>query len=141
MRLFQAALDTCLDSPLFASLSVHGLHFTVYAPSKHMKPCFSLAVTKVRVLGKPFDGSLKRQGQKTKMLQNAWDSLSVVVHRANAYVSRNFMSSLNAFHVSLLRPYSAHVKPMPMPDNLAQPRPASGAFTSVQLHLQSACQS
>ena len=31
MRLFQAALDTCLDSPFFASLSVHGLHFTVYA--------------------------------------------------------------------------------------------------------------
>ena len=34
MRLFQAALDTCLDSPFFASLSVHGLHFTVYTPSK-----------------------------------------------------------------------------------------------------------
>ena len=33
MRLFQAALDTCLDNPFFASLSVHGLHFTVYAPS------------------------------------------------------------------------------------------------------------
>ena len=33
MRTFQAALDTCLDSPFFASLSVHGLHFTVYAPS------------------------------------------------------------------------------------------------------------
>ena len=33
MRLFQAALDTCLDSPLFASLAVHGLHFTVYALS------------------------------------------------------------------------------------------------------------
>ena len=35
MRLFQAALDTCLDSPFFASLSVHGLHFTVYAPSRN----------------------------------------------------------------------------------------------------------
>ena len=34
MRLFQAALDTCLDSPFFGSLSVHGLHFTVYAPSR-----------------------------------------------------------------------------------------------------------
>ena len=34
MRLFQAALDTCLGSPFFASLSIHGLHFTVYAPSK-----------------------------------------------------------------------------------------------------------
>ena len=33
MRLFQAPLDTCLDSPFFAGLSVHGLHFTVYAPS------------------------------------------------------------------------------------------------------------
>ena len=34
MRLFQAALGTPLDSPFSASLSVHGLHFTVYAPSK-----------------------------------------------------------------------------------------------------------
>ena len=33
MRLSKAALDTCLDNPFFASLSVHGLHFTVYAPS------------------------------------------------------------------------------------------------------------
>ena len=32
MRLFQAALDTCHDSPFFACLSVHGLHFTVNAP-------------------------------------------------------------------------------------------------------------
>ena len=33
MRLFQAALDTPLDSPFSAALSVHGLHFTVCAPS------------------------------------------------------------------------------------------------------------
>ena len=33
MCLFQAGLDTCLDSPFLASLSVHGLCFTVYAPS------------------------------------------------------------------------------------------------------------
>ena len=33
MRLFQAALDTPLDSPFSATLSVHGLHFTVYLPS------------------------------------------------------------------------------------------------------------
>ena len=33
MPLFQAPLDTCLDSPFFVGLSVHGLHFTVYAPS------------------------------------------------------------------------------------------------------------
>ena len=33
MRPFQAALDTCLDSPFSASLSVHGLHFMVCAPS------------------------------------------------------------------------------------------------------------
>ena len=32
--LVQAALDTCLDSPFFASLSVHGLHFAVYAFSR-----------------------------------------------------------------------------------------------------------
>ena len=32
MRLFQAPLDACLDTaPFFASRSVHGLHFTVYA--------------------------------------------------------------------------------------------------------------
>ena len=29
MRLFQAALDTPLDSPFSATLSVHGLHFTI----------------------------------------------------------------------------------------------------------------
>ena len=34
MRLFQAALDTPLDSPFSATLSVHGLHFTVCAPLK-----------------------------------------------------------------------------------------------------------
>ena len=34
MRLFQAALDTPLDGPFSATLSVHGLHFTVCAPSK-----------------------------------------------------------------------------------------------------------
>ena len=33
MHLFKAALDTPLDSPFFASFSVHGLHFTVCAPS------------------------------------------------------------------------------------------------------------
>ena len=34
MRLFQSALDTSsLDSPFFATLSVHGLHFTVCVPS------------------------------------------------------------------------------------------------------------
>ena len=34
MRLFQAALDTPLDSPFSGTLSVHGLHFTVCTPSK-----------------------------------------------------------------------------------------------------------
>ena len=33
MRLFQAALDIPLDSPFSATLSSHGLHFTVYVPS------------------------------------------------------------------------------------------------------------
>ena len=33
MRPFQAALDTPLDSPFSATLSVHGSHFTVCAPS------------------------------------------------------------------------------------------------------------
>ena len=35
---FQAALDTALDSPFSATLSVHGLHFTVCAPSKDGGP-------------------------------------------------------------------------------------------------------
>ena len=42
MCLFQAPLDTCLDSPLLASLSVHDLHFTVHAPSTsalHLELC------------------------------------------------------------------------------------------------------
>ena len=46
MRLFQAALDTPLDSPFSATLSVHGLHFTVCAPSIYVKKVyvpFSLA--------------------------------------------------------------------------------------------------
>ena len=34
MHHFQAALDTPLDNLFFATLSVHGLHFTVCAPSK-----------------------------------------------------------------------------------------------------------
>ena len=34
---FQAPLDTCLGSPFFASLSVHGLHFTVYAASNMVR--------------------------------------------------------------------------------------------------------
>ena len=33
MRLLQAPLKSCLGSPFFASLSTHGLHFTVYALS------------------------------------------------------------------------------------------------------------
>ena len=42
MRLLQAALDTPLDSPFSATLSVHGLHFTVCAPSKNeSSPNFS----------------------------------------------------------------------------------------------------
>ena len=36
MRLFQAPLDTPLDSPFSATLSVHGLHFTVCALSSHV---------------------------------------------------------------------------------------------------------
>ena len=38
MRLFQAALDTPVDSPFSATLSVHGLHFTVCAPSSLPNP-------------------------------------------------------------------------------------------------------
>ena len=44
MRLFQVALDTCLDSPFFASLSVHGLHFTVYAPSIYVQAAFPFVI-------------------------------------------------------------------------------------------------
>ena len=34
---FRPHLDTCLGSPFFASRSVHGLHFTVYAALKRHK--------------------------------------------------------------------------------------------------------
>ena len=37
MSLFQAPLDTPLDSPFSATLSVHGLHFTVCALSIHVQ--------------------------------------------------------------------------------------------------------
>ena len=47
MRLFQAALDTPLDSPFSATLSVHGLHFTVCAPSKKVLSNPHLAPEKV----------------------------------------------------------------------------------------------
>ena len=33
-RLFQPPVDTCFGSPFFASLSVHGLHFTAYDVSR-----------------------------------------------------------------------------------------------------------
>ena len=36
MRPYQTPLDACLDSPFFASLSVHGLHFTVHKASMQM---------------------------------------------------------------------------------------------------------
>ena len=39
MRLFQAVLDTPLDSPFSATLSVHGLHFTVCTPSIFCRFC------------------------------------------------------------------------------------------------------
>ena len=40
MRPFQAALDTPLDSPFSATLSVHGLRFTVCTPSKFYFKCY-----------------------------------------------------------------------------------------------------
>ena len=39
MSLFQVALDTPLGNPFSASLSVHGLHFTVCAPSNFWLEC------------------------------------------------------------------------------------------------------
>ena len=41
MRPFQNPLDTCLCTPFFPSLSVHGLHFTVCAPSMYQYLNFS----------------------------------------------------------------------------------------------------
>ena len=41
MSLFPAALDTPLDSPFAATLSVHGLHFTVCAPANSWKARFT----------------------------------------------------------------------------------------------------
>ena len=48
MRLFQAALDTPLDSPFSATLSVHGSHFTVYAASR--KPAWPHGASKATLL-------------------------------------------------------------------------------------------
>ena len=71
MRLFWAALDTCLDSLFLASLSVHGLHFTVYAPSN----CFKLGAKWWQDLA---TGSLKgvhsRNGPLRAKSANLWDS-------------------------------------------------------------------
>ena len=50
MRLFQAALDTPLDSPFSANLSVHGLHFTVCAPSSIPPPFRGVSHNYVDVL-------------------------------------------------------------------------------------------
>ena len=47
MRLFQAPLDTCLCSPFFASLSVPGLHFTVYAVSILRRKQSSAKISKI----------------------------------------------------------------------------------------------
>ena len=42
-------LGTCLDSPLSAGLSVHGLHFTVYAPSIQYKILLRVAAFAVPI--------------------------------------------------------------------------------------------
>ena len=57
MRLFQAPLDTCLDSPLLASLSVHGWHFTVYAPSRIISERFSEELSETKKA--TFSGQLR----------------------------------------------------------------------------------
>ena len=56
MHLLQAALDTPLDSPFSATLSVHGLHFTVCAPSNEQtlgKVNFDLALLEQHLRGLP----------------------------------------------------------------------------------------
>ena len=54
MRLSQAALDTPLDSPFSATLSLHGLHFTVCAlsttPTKTMMNIASVILGMVYIL-------------------------------------------------------------------------------------------
>ena len=45
---FQAALDTPIDSPFSATLSVHGLHFTVCAPSIGVQKHFWNEKSKIR---------------------------------------------------------------------------------------------
>ena len=68
MRLFQAPLDTCLGSPFFASLSVHGLHFTVSAALK-----ISLGFAFVMMLGMP-----KSQQQAT-LIQKQQQALLTII--------------------------------------------------------------
>ena len=59
MRLFQSALDTPLDSPFSATLSVHGLHFTVCAPSKFLGIFFA----KIKGGGNSKESSIKNRGE------------------------------------------------------------------------------
>ena len=65
MRLLQAALDTCFDSPFSATLSVHGLHFTVCAPSRESggKPLKLLKIDQHQAKGNNNNNS------KTRLMQ------------------------------------------------------------------------
>ena len=56
MRLFEATLDPCLDSPFLASLSVHGLHLTVYAPSNFLNLAAQSSHRKIAVGAVPASG-------------------------------------------------------------------------------------
>ena len=54
-------LNVCLDSPFFASLSVHGLHFTVYAPSNTMGRQVGGGFRSGLIRGAPLVGDLQKR--------------------------------------------------------------------------------
>ena len=70
VRVSQATLDTCLDSPFFASLSVHGLHFTLYAPSKKYlgNSCAIAILAGTGECQKPCDSTLVKDQKRKSTL-------------------------------------------------------------------------
>ena len=76
MHLFQAALDTCLDSPCFASLSVHSLHFGLRAldfPETWRCPEIAQEFPLNSYLGARLRGRTATQRSKIRVLRRFWE--------------------------------------------------------------------
>ena len=79
MLLFQAPLDTCLDSPFFASLSVHGLHFTVYALSRTPFRTFLSEFSGERPFLAPAEGRCSLSCFQSFFFENPSSDVQVVI--------------------------------------------------------------